>query len=105
MHTLDGSRDEGGGQILRSALSLALVTDKPFRIHSIRAGREKPRMKRQRLATVLAAQRVGAARIRGAELGSSEIVFEPGAIQAGHHRFAVGSAGSASLVLQTVLPA
>ncbi len=105
MRTLDGSRGEGGGQILRSALSLALVTGEPFRIHSIRAGRPKPGLKRQHLAAVLAAQRVGAARVSGAELGSSELVFEPGAIQCGHHRFAVGTAGSATLVLQTVLPA
>jgi RNA 3'-terminal phosphate cyclase (ATP) len=105
MHTLDGSRGEGGGQILRSALSLALVTGQPFRIHSIRAGRAKPGLKRQHLAAVLAAQRVGSARVSGATLGSSELVFEPGAIQTGQHRFAVGSAGSASLVLQTILPA
>jgi RNA 3'-terminal phosphate cyclase (ATP) len=103
--TLDGSRGEGGGQILRSALSLSLVTGRPFRIHSIRAGRAKPGLKRQHLAAVLAAQRVGAARVVGAELGSGELLFEPGAIQTGVHHFAVGSAGSACLVLQTVLPA
>jgi RNA 3'-terminal phosphate cyclase (ATP) len=103
--TLDGSRGEGGGQILRSALSLSLVTGRPFRIHSIRAGRAKPGLKRQHLAAVLAAQRVGAARVVGAELGASELLFEPGAIQTGVHHFAVGSAGSACLVLQTVLPA
>jgi RNA 3'-terminal phosphate cyclase (ATP) len=103
--TLDGSRGEGGGQVLRTALSLSLVTGRPFRIHAIRAGREKPGLKRQHLAAVLAAQRVGGAHVEGAELGSSELVFEPGELQPGVHKFAVGSAGSACLVLQTVLPA
>lgn len=102
---LDGSRGEGGGQVLRTALSLSLVTGRPFRIHAIRAGREKPGLKRQHLAAVLAAQRIGNARVEGAELGSSELVFEPSGLQPGVHHFAVGSAGSACLVLQTVLPA
>lgn len=103
--TLDGARGEGGGQVLRTALSLSLVTGRPFRIRAIRAGRPSPGLKRQHLAAVLAAQRIGAARVEGAALGSSELTFEPGALQPGVHHFAVGSAGSACLVLQTVLPA
>lgn len=105
MLTLDGSVGEGGGQILRTALSLSLVTGQPFRIHSVRGGRPKPGLLRQHLAAVLAAQSVGAARVTGAELGSRELMFEPTSIRTGSHAFAVGSAGSACLVLQTILPA
>ncbi|MBK7876554.1 MAG: RNA 3'-terminal phosphate cyclase [Planctomycetes bacterium] len=105
MLTIDGSQGEGGGQILRTSLSLALVTGTPFRIERIRAGRERPGLLRQHLTAVQAAARVGSAEVRGAELGSKELEFRPGAVNAGHYRFAVGTAGSAGLVFQTVLPA
>jgi RNA 3'-terminal phosphate cyclase (ATP) len=103
--TIDGSAGEGGGQILRTALALSLVTGKPFRIEKIRAGRDKPGLLRQHLTAVEAAAAIGQARARGAASGSRELAFEPGAIVAGDHRFAVGTAGSATLVLQTILPA
>lgn len=105
MIVLDGSRGEGGGQILRTALGLSLVTGRPFRIERIRAGRSKPGLLRQHLAAVRAAEGVGAARVVGAELGSKTLSFEPNGIHAGSHHFDVGSAGSATLVFQTVLPA
>jgi RNA 3'-terminal phosphate cyclase (ATP) len=105
MFTIDGSRGEGGGQILRSALSLALVTGTPVRIHGIRAGRARPGLMRQHLTAVRAAAEVGRAEVSGAEIGSREVVFRPRAVEPGAYRFNVGSAGSTTLVLQTVLPA
>ena len=105
MLTIDGSQGEGGGQVLRTSLALALVTGTPFRIEKIRAGRERPGLLRQHLTAVQAAARVGSAEVVGAELGSKALEFRPGAVNAGHYRFAVGTAGSAGLVLQTVLPA
>lgn len=101
---LDGARGEGGGQILRSALALSAVTGKPFRITRIRAGRKKPGLLRQHLAAARAAAAICGAEIEGAEAGSSELSFVPGPVVAGDHCFRVGSAGSACLVFQTVLP-
>ena len=102
---IDGSAGEGGGQILRSALALSLVTGKPFRITNIRAGRQKPGLLRQHLTAVQAATQVGDAVTDGATLGSTELVFRPEQIRAGEFQFSVGTAGSTTLVLQTVLPA
>ncbi len=103
MIELDGT--EGGGQILRSALSLSMISGRPFRIGNIRGRRARPGLMRQHLTAVRAAAEVCAARTEGAELGSRTLSFRPGAIRGGDFRFAVGSAGSATLVLQTVLPA
>lgn len=102
---IDGSRGEGGGQILRSALALSLVTGTPFRVVNVRAGRRRPGLMRQHLTAVLAAAQVGSARVTGAEIGSRELTFAPGPARAGDYRFSVGTAGSATLVLQTVFPA
>jgi RNA 3'-terminal phosphate cyclase (ATP) len=105
MISIDGSFGEGGGQILRTALGLSLVTGKPFRIEKIRAGRERPGLLRQHLTAVQAAARIGGAVAGGASIGSQELTFTPGKVTPGDYSFAVGSAGSATLVLQTVLPA
>jgi RNA 3'-terminal phosphate cyclase (ATP) len=105
MILIDGSFGEGGGQILRTSLALALVTGKPFRISRIRAGRKNPGLLRQHLTAVNAAAQVGYAEVTGASIGSQELTFAPQAVAAGRYQFAVGTAGSATLVLQTVLPA
>lgn len=105
MITLDGAQGEGGGQILRSALSLSMITGQPFTITGIRAGRAKPGLLRQHLTAVKAATEICGATVEGAELGSQHLVFRPGAVRGGDYRFAIGSAGSCTLVLQTVLPA
>lgn len=102
---IDGSEGEGGGQLLRTALSLSLVTGRPFRIERIRARRKKPGLLRQHLTAVQAAGRVGGARMAGAELASQTLSFEPAEVQPGEYEFAVGTAGSATLVFQTLLPA
>lgn len=105
MIVIDGSQGEGGGQILRSALALSLVTGLPFRIEKIRAGRRKPGLMRQHLTAVDAAAAVGRAEAEGARIGSQQLAFAPKAIRSGKYHFAVGTAGSCTLVLQTVLPA
>lgn len=102
---IDGSEGEGGGQILRTSLGLSLLTGTPFRIHSIRARRERPGLQKQHLAAVLAAAEIGRADVKGAAVGSGVVAFKPGPVQPGSYAFSVGSAGSATLVLQTVLPA
>ena len=104
MLTIDGSQGEGGGQILRTALALSLVTGTPFRIEQIRARRSKPGLLRQHLTAVNAAVVVGGAEVDGATLGSATLVFRPGAVKPGEYRFAIGTAGSTGLVFQTVLP-
>ena len=105
MIVIDGSYGEGGGQILRTALSLSLVTGKPFRIEKIRAGRKKPGLLRQHLTCVQAAKQIGQADSSGDALGSQQLSFAPGTAQPGDYAFAIGTAGSTTLVLQTVLPA
>ena len=102
---LDGSEGEGGGQILRSSLALSMATGKPFRIHRIRAGRKKPGLMRQHLTCVKAAARVCSAQVEGAELGSVALSFRPGPMIPGRYAFSVGSAGSSTLVFQTLMPA
>jgi RNA 3'-terminal phosphate cyclase (ATP) len=105
MIAIDGSQGEGGGQILRTSLALSLVTGQPFRMERIRARRQRPGLLKQHLTAVEAAKTVGCAEVIGASLGSQNLDFRPGPITPGNYRFAVGTAGSATLVLQTVLPA
>lgn len=102
---IDGSEGEGGGQILRSSLALSLVTGRPLVIENIRAKRKKPGLMRQHLTAVAAAAEVGHAQTEGAQIGSLRLVFRPGRAEPGNYAFRVGTAGSATLVLQTVLPA
>ncbi len=103
MIPIDGSHGEGGGQILRTALSLSALTGRSVRVTDIRAGRPRPGLAAQHLAAVRAAADVCGARIGGSRRGSLEVWFEPGSPRAGTYRFEVGTAGSACLVLQTVV--
>lgn len=105
MLVLDGSIGEGGGQILRSALSLSMVTRRPFRIERVRAGRDKPGLARQHLAALRAAASICNAEIGGDALGSTSVSFRPRAVRGGEHRVKIESAGSATLVLQSLVPA
>lgn len=102
MIIIDGSRGEGGGQVLRTALTLSLATGEPFRIEAIRAGRRKPGLMRQHLACVKAATAICDGEVRGAEIGSQRLTFTPGRVRPGDHHFAIGSAGSTLLLLQTI---
>lgn len=103
--TIDGSKGEGGGQILRTSLTLAMITGVPFHITRIRERRARPGLRRQHLAAVDAAAEVSSADVDGAMVGSRELEFRPGAVKSGNYRFMIGTAGSTGLVLQTVLPA
>lgn len=105
MIEIDGSKGEGGGQIVRSSLALAAVTGQPLRLFNIRSGRKTPGLLRQHLAGVRAMGKICGADVTGAQLGDNQLTFTPGRPQGGHYSFEVGSAGSAVLVAQTVLPA
>ncbi len=105
MIVIDGSTGEGGGQILRSALGLSLVSGKPFQIRNIRANRKKPGLMRQHLTAVQAAAEIGTCKIDGAIIGSTELFFTPDKIKAGNYHFSIGTAGSCTLVFQAILPA
>jgi RNA 3'-terminal phosphate cyclase (ATP) len=104
MLTIDGSQGEGGGQIIRTSLALSLITGKPFRIHNVRARREKPGLQRQHLTAVRAAAAIGDAQVEGASLGSGAFTFHPRTVTPGDYAFPIGTAGSTMLVLQTILP-
>src|SRR4030095_12329396 len=103
MLTIDGSRGEGGGQIFRTSLALSLISGTPFRIERIRAGRAKPGLMRQHLTALEAAAAIGDADGEGGAMRGQQFWSRPRPVRAGPYRFAVGSAGSAALVLQTVL--
>jgi len=102
MLTIDGSMGEGGGQVLRSALTLSLLTGKAIRIYSIRQGRKRSGLMPQHLAAVQAAAAVGHSEVEGARKGSKELIFRPKGIYSGNYNFDIGTAGSTTLVLQTV---
>jgi RNA 3'-phosphate cyclase len=102
MIQIDGSQGEGGGQVLRSALALSILTGERFRIDRIRAKRSKPGLRPQHLAAVKAAAKISQAAVEGAESGSGTLFFEPGRVRAGKYHLDIGTAGSTSLVLQTV---
>ena len=101
---IDGGQGEGGGQIVRSALGLSMATGRPFRLRRIRAGRKRPGLMRQHLTAVEASAQLCSADVSGAEIGAMELSFAPGMPNGGEHHFSVGTAGSANLVLQAVLP-
>jgi RNA 3'-terminal phosphate cyclase (ATP) len=101
---LDGAEGEGGGQILRSALTLSAVTGQGFRVERIRARRLRPGLRPQHLAAVRAAGLACGAEVHGAFDGSPDLRFLPGRAGAGEFRFDIGTAGAATLVLQTVVP-
>jgi RNA 3'-terminal phosphate cyclase (ATP) len=105
MIQLDGSTGEGGGQILRTALGLSLVTGLPFTIANIRANRKKPGLMRQHLTAVRAAAEIGCAEIIGDEIGSDKLIFKPREPSGGKYTFSIGTAGSCTLVFQAILPA
>jgi len=100
---IDGSRGEGGGQILRTSLALAMITGRPLRMRRIRAGRAKPGLRRQHLACVEAAAQLCHAEVRGATLGSQDLELVPRAITGGELAIDIGTAGSTTLVVQTIL--
>lgn len=105
MLIIDGDQGEGGGQVLRTALALSMCRLRPFRMINIRARRKNPGLQPQHLAAVHAAAAVAQAQVAGAEVGSATLEFAPVAIQSGTYEFHIGTAGSTTLVMQTILPA
>lgn len=103
MITIDGSEGEGGGQVLRYAAALSLLTGEPFTIQNIRGGRAKPGLMRQHVTALEAAAAIGSAECAGLAVGSGELTFRPGRVVPGEYHFAIGTAGSTALVVQTVL--
>ncbi len=107
MQKIDGNFGEGGGQILRTALALSIVLQKPIEIYNIRKGRKVPGLAPQHLTSVNAAAKISGAKVEGNKLKSEELKFSPGQIKAGQYLFNVaeekGSAGSVALVLQSIL--
>lgn len=102
MIEIDGSMGEGGGQVLRSSLTLAVLTGRPVHLVHMRAGRSRPGLQPQHLMSVKAAAAICSAEVEGAVLHSRELTFRPGPVQPGDYRFDIGTAGSTSLVAQTV---
>jgi RNA 3'-terminal phosphate cyclase (ATP) len=102
---VDGSTGEGGGQILRTSLALSCITGKGLHIENIRAARRNPGLAKQHLSCVHAATQICNGGCEGATLGSRTLDFQPGPIRSGNYHFDIGSAGSATLVIQTILPA
>ena len=105
MIEIDGSKGEGGGQIVRSSLALSALTGQAFTILNVRAGRAKPGLMRQHLVAVNATQEICNAKVKGAKIGSSKIEFQPNKLCGGSYEFKVDTAGSVTLVAQTILPA
>src|SRR3954466_156407 len=103
MIVIDGSEGEGGGQVLRTALALSLITGEPFRIDKIRANRSRPGVMRQHVTAVEAACALGATECEELAIGASTLTFTPGKVQPGDHHFAVGTAGGTRPVVQTAL--
>jgi len=101
---IDGSFGEGGGQILRTALSLSLLTGKGFRIYNLRAKRAKSGLRAQHLSAVKSAVKISGSKVSGDEIGSKEIIFSPERAKPGRYKIDIGTAGSTALVFQTLLP-
>lgn len=104
MIEIDGSYGEGGGQVLRTSIALAAVLEKEIRVFNIRAGRAEPGIRPQHMTGVKAAAQLSSAEMKGFEVGSTELVFKPGKLRSGSFSFDVGTAGSITLVLQTLMP-
>jgi len=106
LEEIDGSQGEGGGQILRTAVALSAVTGVPVKVVDIRSNRPQPGLKAQHLEAVKALQKLCNAEVTGLDVGSREVTFVPGKVEGGHFTVNIGTAGSISLVIQTlVLPA
>jgi RNA 3'-terminal phosphate cyclase (ATP) len=104
MLEIDGSFGEGGGQVLRTSLSLSCLLTKPFRLFNIRRSRKKPGLMPQHLTGIRSLKLISNARVDGDFQGSTELVFEPGEVKAGDYFFDIGTAGSISLLIQAILP-
>lgn len=101
---IDGSKGEGGGQILRTALALSCITGIPFNIKNIRAKRPKPGLQPQHLTSTNSLSLITKAEVEGNKTGSTDLLFRPNKIIGGYYEFDIGTAGSIPLLIQSVLP-
>ncbi len=101
---IDGNIGEGGGQVIRTAVTLAAILGKSLKIYNVRGGREKPGLQLQHITSIKAASEVCGGQLTGCEINSTEFSFTPGQIKNGDYNFDIKSAGSCILVLQTVIP-
>ncbi len=104
MIKIDGSYAEGGGQILRTAIALACITGEEVEVFNIRANRPKPGLAMQHLKGIESAKMISRAEVENANLGSTRVVFKPKTIRGGRYKINIGTAGSITLILQTILP-
>ncbi len=104
MIELDGSYGEGGGQMMRTALALSVITKKPFKMNNIRANRPQPGLKNQHLHAIKALQELCGAKASDCHVGSTEFLFVPGEVKARTLSIDIGTAGSITLILQAILP-
>ncbi|MFW5907178.1 MAG: RNA 3'-terminal phosphate cyclase [Candidatus Natronoplasma sp.] len=104
MLKIDGSHGEGGGQVLRTALAMSMITQEEIKVTDIRANRPNPGLSHQHMMAIRAAEEMCGAEIEGAHKSSSEIIFEPGRIEGGYYRFDIGTAGSVTLLSQALIP-
>ncbi|MEM4496557.1 MAG: RNA 3'-terminal phosphate cyclase [Archaeoglobaceae archaeon] len=104
MIRIDGSYGEGGGQILRTAVALSCVTGKEVEIYNIRANRPNPGLAAQHLKGIETAKLISNAEVEGLKLGSTRVIFRPKTLKGGTFKIDIGTAGSVTLVLQTILP-
>ncbi|HPR41031.1 MAG TPA: RNA 3'-terminal phosphate cyclase [Candidatus Methanofastidiosa archaeon] len=102
--SIDGSHGEGGGQILRTSIGLSALTGRPIRVHDIRSGRPNPGLRAQHLSSLKAMERITSAMIEGAHIGSTEISFAPGRTIPGDYMFDIGTAGSVTLLMHSLIP-
>lgn len=102
--TIDGSMGEGGGQVLRTALSLSAITGMEIELRNIRADRAKLELKRQHMTSVKAVTEICCAKVSEVDASSRELESKPDSIKDGDYRFDIGTAGSVTLVAQTVMP-
>lgn len=101
---INGGHGEGGGQIIRSAISLSCITKKPIHLENIRKNRKIPGLRPQHLTAIKILQKIANAKVIGAEIGSTEIKFIPGDIENQNLVEDVGTAGSIPLILQVLIP-
>ncbi len=104
MIQIDGSHNEGGGQIVRTALALSALTGTSIEIINIRAGRCNPGLQAQHLCCIQSLEKICNATVEGAEIGSTKVRFEPAKIVPGNYEINIGTAGSITLLLQSLLP-
>ncbi|UCC12253.1 MAG: RNA 3'-terminal phosphate cyclase [candidate division WOR-3 bacterium] len=104
MNEIDGSYLEGGGQIIRTTIALSAITRTPVHLYNIRAGREKPGLRPQHIEGIKAAAQMCTADVSGLDPGSTEIHFTPQALHGGDFVIDIKTAGSVTLVMQTLIP-